>query len=127
VLALLRSGLPVRGLAHITGGGLCNLLRIGRGIGYCIDRPLPVSPVFGLIAELGGVTDAEMWQVFNMGCGFVVTVPAGVASEAAALLAGFHPGAAEIGVVTDRAGVVELPQLGITGDADGLRSTDGRR
>ena len=34
VLELLRSDVPVHGLAHITGGGVLNLLRIGSGIGY---------------------------------------------------------------------------------------------
>ena len=42
VLALLRSDVPVHGLAHITGGGLTNLLRLGTGVGYEITRPLPV-------------------------------------------------------------------------------------
>ena len=75
VLELLRSEIPVHGLAHITGGGLTNLLRIGRGIGYEISAPLPVPPVFTLIAERGGVATAEMWEVFNMGCGFCCVVP----------------------------------------------------
>ncbi len=34
ILDLLASDMPVHGLAHITGGGLTNLLRIGPGIGY---------------------------------------------------------------------------------------------
>jgi phosphoribosylformylglycinamidine cyclo-ligase len=120
VLALLRSGLAIHGLAHITGGGLCNLLRIGSGIGYSITEPLAVTPVFGLIARLGAVPVAEMWQVFNMGCGFVATVAAGDADRAAELLSSFHPGAAVIGSVTANAGFVEVPSLGIRGDADGL-------
>ena len=42
ILELLRSEIPVHGLAHITGGGLTNLLRLGRGsIGYEITDPLP--------------------------------------------------------------------------------------
>ena len=126
VLALLRSGLPVHGLAHITGGGLCNLLRIGTGVGYSITQPLPVTPVFGLIARLGQVSDAEMWQVFNMGCGLVATVPADAAGAAVAVLESFHPGAAVVGSVTDSAGIVELPSLGIRGDAGGLHGGDGR-
>src|ERR687889_1763759 len=75
VLALLRSDIPVHGLAHITGGGVGNLLRLGGGrVGFAIEQPLPVPPVFGLVARLGGVGDAEMWEVFNMGCGFVAMV-----------------------------------------------------
>src|SRR5215212_2187419 len=71
VLALLRSGVPVHGLAHITGGGLDNLLRLHAPVGYEVVDPLPVPPVFDLIARSDGIDDAEMHDVFNMGCGFV--------------------------------------------------------
>jgi len=126
VLALLESDLEVHGLAHITGGGLTNLLRIGSGVGYRIDAPLPVPGIFELISQLGGVTAAEMWQVFNMGCGFAVMVPADQAEAAAELLAAHHPGAAVIGQVTGESGRVEAPGLGIEGDADGLRTAAGQ-
>ena len=106
VLELLRSGLPVHGLAHITGGGLDNLLRLGRGVGYAVEDPLPAPPVFGLVQRLGGVEDEEMHRVFNMGCGFVATVPAEHAEAAVALLADHHPGTRVIGSVTDRPGTV---------------------
>ena len=123
VLDLLRSGLAVHGLAHITGGGLLNLLRIGEGIGYEIDAPLPVSPVFGLIARLGAVSAAEMWEVFNMGCGFCAMVAAEHAEEAVAILAERHPGTAVVGQLSDQAGRVSLPTLGLAGDSGGLRPT----
>jgi phosphoribosylformylglycinamidine cyclo-ligase len=108
-LDLLRSGIPVHGLAHITGGGLENLLRLGRGVGYAVDDPLPAPPVFGLIQRLGTVGDDEMHRVFNLGCGFVAIVPADRADDAVALLAAHHPGTRPIGAVTDRAGVVTRP------------------
>ncbi len=60
-LDLLRSGLDVRGLAHITGGGLLNLLRLHADVGFEVDAPLPVPPVFGLIQQLADVPAAEMW------------------------------------------------------------------
>jgi phosphoribosylformylglycinamidine cyclo-ligase len=106
VLELLRSGAAVHGLAHITGGGLDNMLRLNPEVGFEIDDPLPVPPVFGLVQELGGVSDAEMWDVFNMGCGFVCSVPADEVPAAAALLAARHPGARRIGAVTDDGGRV---------------------
>jgi phosphoribosylformylglycinamidine cyclo-ligase len=99
VLELLRSGLPVHGLAHITGGGLDNLKRLRDDVGYRLEDALPVPPVFGLVQRLGGVPDDEMWRVFNMGCGFVGVVPADASDEAAALLAAHHPGARRIGSV----------------------------
>jgi phosphoribosylformylglycinamidine cyclo-ligase len=122
VLALLRSEIPVHGLAHITGGGVLNLLRIGDGIGYEITDPLPANPVFSLIAERGDVALAEMYEVFNMGCGFCVVVADGDADTAVALLGAHHPGAAVVGRISDDAGVVSLPGLGLRGDAQGLRA-----
>lgn len=121
VLELLRSEIPVHGLAHVTGGGVLNLLRLGSAVGYEIDAPLPVPPVFDLIAAAGGVEPAEMQKVFNMGCGFVAIVPAEAARAAAELLGRRHPGTAPIGRVTADAGQVALPGLGLRGDAAGLR------
>ena len=97
----------VRGLAHITGDGLNNLLRLGSGVGYEIDDPLPVPPVFDLIAERGGVSAAEMYEVFNMGCGFCVIVAADDLEPALEVLRGSYPESKRIGTVTDRAGVVD--------------------
>ena len=106
ILELLGSAVDVRGLAHITGDGLNNLLRLGAGVGYEIDDPLPAQPIFGLIAELGGIDDREMHEVFNMGCGFAVTVPERDLDEALAILRPHYPEAKRIGRVTDQAGTV---------------------
>jgi phosphoribosylformylglycinamidine cyclo-ligase len=111
VLELLRSDVDVRGLAHITGGGLLNILRLGGG--YAIEDPLPVPPVFELVARLGAVGPDEMWEVFNMGCGLVAVVPDDQAEAAAAILAAHHEGARRIGTVTDEAGTVTVPGLGL--------------
>jgi phosphoribosylformylglycinamidine cyclo-ligase len=114
VLELLRSDLDARGLAHITGGGLLNLLRLHADVGFRIDRPLPVPPVFGLVQSCGQVSDAEMWEVFNMGCGFCVVVPERQAEAAVALLEHDHPGAAVIGAVTAERDRVSVPPLGLS-------------
>src|SRR5918992_5318234 len=100
VRALLDSGVEVRGLAHITGEGLLNLLRLDAPVGYSIDDPLPVPPVFELIAERGNIQPAELHEVFNMGCGFCCVVPEDDAEAAVELLQAHHPGAAVIGRVT---------------------------
>ena len=113
VLELLDSGLRVHGLAHITGGGLLNLTRLNDRVGFEVSDPLSVPPVFGLVRELGGIKEAEMWEVFNMGCGFCVVVPASTADAATALLAVHHPGARRIGTVTDHAGRVAVPSAGV--------------
>jgi len=97
VVELLRSDVDVRGLAHITSGGLDNLLRLEADVGYEIDDPLPVPPVFTLIQELAEVNDEEMHQVFNMGCGFCVVVAAGDEETALQLLRAHYPGAKRVG------------------------------
>jgi phosphoribosylformylglycinamidine cyclo-ligase len=113
VLDLLRSDqVDVHGLAHITGGGLNNILRLGAG--YAIEDPLPAPAVFELVAKLGAVEVAEMWEVFNMGCGFVAIVADDDAGAAAAILAAHHPGARRIGTVTDQEGTVTVPSLGLS-------------
>src|SRR4051794_33984703 len=111
-LDLLRSDIAVHGLAHITGGGLRNLLRLGGDrLGFAIEEPLAVPAICALVAELGGVPPSEMWDVFNMGCGFVALVPEARADEAVALLAIRHPGTARIGTVTGEGGRLSAPGL----------------
>ena len=67
----------VHGIAHITGGGLCeNLERIlPEAVQAVIDRgSWPVPPVFAWLERLGQVEQAEMDRVFNMGVGLVLVV-----------------------------------------------------
>ena len=109
VMELLRSPIDVRGLAHITSGGLRNLLRLAARVGYEIDAPLPVPPIFELIRERGGVEDDEMHEIFNMGCGFCCVVTAGEEAAALELLERRHPGAAAIGRATDSVGEIVRP------------------
>jgi len=97
VIELLRSEVEVRGLAHLTSGGLGNLLRLAAEVGYAIDDPLPVPPVFDLIRERGEVSEGEMHDVFNMGCGFCAVVAAGDEEAALALLRAHHPSARRVG------------------------------
>jgi phosphoribosylformylglycinamidine cyclo-ligase len=112
---LLESDVDVRGLAHITGDGFLNLLRLEAHAGYRIDAPLDVPPVFVHIAERGGVDDAELYEVFNMGCGFCVVVPRDDVDATLELLEPHHPGSAVIGQTTTATGVVELPKQGLVG------------
>jgi phosphoribosylformylglycinamidine cyclo-ligase len=107
---LLASDVDVRGLAHITGDGFLNLLRLEAPVGWRVDAPLPVPPVFELVAARGDVDEAELWEVFNMGCGFCCVVPAEKADAAIELLSRRHPGSAVIGSATTADGIVELPR-----------------
>jgi phosphoribosylformylglycinamidine cyclo-ligase len=119
-MSLLGSDVDVHGLAHITGDGMLNLLRLNPGVGYEIHAPLEPQPVFGLIQRRGGISDADMWQVFNMGTGLCCVVDGGDADDATEILAVHHPGARTIGKVTDSAGEVRLASAGLVGDRDGF-------
>ena len=69
----------IRGMAHITGGGVIdNLPRIlPDGVGVQIQRGAwTVPPIFGLIQSLGEINDDDMFHVFNMGLGMIFVVPA---------------------------------------------------
>jgi phosphoribosylformylglycinamidine cyclo-ligase len=71
---LLDSGL-IKGLVHITGGGLTdNIPRIlPEGAAVEIDRgSWPVLPIFELMQQIGNVAEAEMYRTFNMGVGMVI-------------------------------------------------------
>jgi phosphoribosylformylglycinamidine cyclo-ligase len=97
VLELLRSQVDVRGLAHITSGGLGNLTRLRNDLDYDFDQPLDVPPVFELIEELGEVSVEEMHEVFNMGCGFCCVVAAADEAAALELLRSHYPATQRIG------------------------------
>ena len=73
----LRAAVEVRGMAHITGGGLPgNLPRALGGLGARVDASAwEEPPVFEFIRSLGGVAEEEMRQVFNLGVGFCTVVP----------------------------------------------------
>jgi phosphoribosylformylglycinamidine cyclo-ligase len=105
VLELLRSEVDVRGLAHITSGGLGNLLRLETDAGFEIDDPMPVPPIFELIQEQGEVEEEEMREVFNLGCGFCCVVAAADESSALELLHGQYPDARRIGQATSTPGL----------------------
>jgi len=67
----------VKGMAHITGGGLIdNIPRIlPRGCSVRISKGTwPVPKIFEVIQEMGNITEGEMYHVFNMGIGMVLIV-----------------------------------------------------
>ncbi len=101
VSPLLEAGL-VRGMAHITGGGLPgNLPRVmPDGLGVVVTPDWSIPEIFGLIAE-AGIDRGEMFRVFNMGVGFVVIV----APEDAAEVRRRRPEAFMVGTVVSGEGV----------------------
>lgn len=74
---------PIKGIAHITGGGITeNLPRVfPSGVRARIDRSRwPVPPIFSVIGARGSVDREEMYRVFNMGIGLILVVPSGSAA-----------------------------------------------
>lgn len=83
--SLRQAGIELRGLAHITGGGVYdNLPRmLPDGTGAEITREMwDVPPIFDLIQTLGEISEREMFHAFNMGLGMLVVVPEAVVPAA---------------------------------------------
>ncbi len=109
-------GLKIKGMAHITGGGLTeNIPRIlPEGLGVTIDRSSWVpQPVFPMMQRLGVIPDAEMLRAFNMGVGLVMIAPSGLEPQLTQLLEPWpHLHVWELGEVE--------------GNATGVRYTSGK-
>ncbi|NNJ09523.1 phosphoribosylformylglycinamidine cyclo-ligase [Chloroflexales bacterium ZM16-3] len=101
----LRAAVTLKGLAHITGGGLFdNLPRaLPEGMGASIRRgSWQIPPIFTYLVERGGVAEAEAFHALNMGLGMLAIVPADAVAAALAAV----PEARHVGEVTASAGVV---------------------
>ena len=104
LLSLIKN-LPVKGMAHITGGGLTeNVPRVLRdGLTALLQRDAwPMPPLFTWLQQHGGVADAEMHRVFNCGIGMVVIVAAADAKRAMAELAAAGESVWRIGAIAAR-------------------------
>jgi phosphoribosylformylglycinamidine cyclo-ligase len=99
----------VRGMAHVTGGGVTgNIPRVlPQGCRARLVRSSWSPPaVFETLRQAGRVEDAEMFRTFNMGIGYVVIVPSGDADTAARILRGTGENVTRIGeIVTGERGV----------------------
>lgn len=82
-------GIPIKGLAHITGGGITgNLPRIlPEGLTAVIsNNSWPIEPIFSLIEKMGNVPIEDMRKTFNMGIGYAVILPKKYADKATSSL-----------------------------------------
>jgi phosphoribosylformylglycinamidine cyclo-ligase len=87
------AGLPIKGMAHITGGGLIeNVPRVlPEGLGVVIDpESWEKQPIFAMMQRIGGIDGEEMHRVFNLGIGLVIIAPAGLLSELATKMTPFR-------------------------------------
>ena len=92
----------IKAMAHITGGGLSNLLRLHDDFGWHIDNPLPVLPEFRWLAENGSVSNREMHRTFNMGMGMTIIISKDKSSSVEKWLNEKLPGTRTIGYVHDK-------------------------
>ena len=105
-LLALMAVLPVKGLAHITGGGLTeNIPRVlPEGVKAVVEKASWVRPeLFNWLQREGGVAESEMHRVFNCGIGMVVVVAQENAAQALDLLRAAGEVVAEIGRIEPRA------------------------
>ena len=105
-LLALMAVLPVKGLAHITGGGLTeNIPRVlPEGVKAVVEKASWVRPeLFNWLQREGGVAESEMHRVFNCGIGMVVVVAHENAAQALELLRAAGEVVAEIGRIEPRA------------------------
>jgi len=107
IQALQAAGIPIKGIAHITGGGFeGNISRIlPSGVQAEIETARwDVPPLFTLIARLGKVSRAEMFRTFNMGVGMVLVLAAEQAEQARSIV----PELLQVGHVIEGNGVTIL-------------------
>jgi len=122
ILAILDEISSVKALMHITGDGLLNLPRVVAEMGFVIDDLPAPPPLFGLIEKLGGVSRAEMFEVYNMGVGFCVVVAAADADRTLAVLARHGRKASVIGhAIADPTRSVQLPREKLAGTGKRFR------
>lgn len=108
VLEAVRAG-GVHALAHITGGGLTeNLPRVlPEGLGAEIDlNSWDLPPVFGWMAETGGMAEAELLKTFNCGIGMITVVAPDRADALTTILSDAGETVTRLGTVTAKQGVV---------------------
>jgi phosphoribosylformylglycinamidine cyclo-ligase len=92
ILHLLQQKIEIKGMAHITGGGLLeNIPRVlPEGCAVEIQKNTwPAQPLFSLLAQLGHLDEAECYRAFNMGVGLVIMVAPEVVGKMRAALTSF--------------------------------------
>ena len=101
----INKGLPIRGLAHITGGGLeNNILRIiPKGCNLVMRKESwDVPPVFPFLKKAGNISDKEMMRTFNNGIGMIAIVPEASAQEMLDMLSAMKEKGFIIGEIVKR-------------------------
>ena len=110
VKALLKGGVDVHAVSHITGGGFYEnvprMMTDGLTSQIRLDS-FPRLPIFDLIQKTGNIPERDMYNTFNMGIGMVLALPAGQAKQALEILSAAGESAYQIGeVISGEEGVV---------------------
>ena len=116
VKALLQQGLPVHGMAHITGGGLPeNLPRClpGHLHGAIEPHSWERPPLFRWLQDAGQIPEADIWNTFNLGVGFCLVVPASAAQQALHVCSEAGYPAWSLGEVRSGAPAAHTPLAGV--------------
>ena len=110
VFTVLDNGIPVKGIAHITGGGLIeNIPRVVPSpYGVFIEQnSWPSLSVFDIMKRIGNIGDDEMFRTFNMGIGMVFIVEnkhVELVKESLKNICNVY----EVGIVTDKTNGVKI-------------------
>ena len=108
VKALLRAGVDIHAVSHITGGGFYeNVPRMmTQGLAQIDLSTFPRLPIFDLIQKTGDIPERDMYNTYNMGIGMILALPAEQAEQALSVLKGAGETAYQIGrVIPGEAGV----------------------
>jgi phosphoribosylformylglycinamidine cyclo-ligase len=116
VKGLLSAGAPIRGMAHITGGGLPeNLPRcLPAGVhGVVAPDSWKRPALFQWLQEHGAVPEADLWNTFNLGVGFCLVVPPHALETVLSHCRAAGHRAWELGWVESGAAAADLPLAGL--------------
>ena len=111
VKALLKAGVDIHAISHITGGGFYeNVPRLMTdGLTARIDlKTFPKLPIFDLIQRKGNIPERDMYNTFNMGLGMILAIPAVQAERALSTLTDAGENAYQVGSVVSGSDGVEL-------------------
>ncbi len=106
--------IDVHGLAHITGSGLWNIPRLKENVKYVIEDPLEPQPIFAFLQKYGNIDDQEMYQIFNMGMGFIVIVAQEDADKTMRILKKHSDATIKLVGIVKKGTGVEVPRLGLS-------------
>jgi phosphoribosylformylglycinamidine cyclo-ligase len=116
VVEILKQGIPVKALIHITSDGFLNLIRVAADVGYVIEELPPIPPIFDLIEQYGEISKAEMFHVYNMGIGFCIIVSADAVDRVISIVRSHGKNAYAIGhAVWDKERHVSIKPYGLVG------------